>query len=442
MNSSSETLKSDSTRIITEAIKSVEPGQAVTRAIERTGEILSIEGRTYDLDSHDNIYVIAFGKAAVSMAEAIETILGNRISEGIAITKYGYGSNLNFIPVFEAGHPVPDQNGLSAARKVRSILAKVGERDLVIYLISGGGSALLTLPHERISLEDMMITTETILRAGATISELNAIRKHLSAIKGGGLARMTYPAQSISLILSDVVGDPLDVIASGPTAPDNSTFGQCKEIIKRYNIQLPLAVQKFIEEGADGLIRETPKPEDMIFERCHNYIIANNRLAISRAEDVAVDLGYNPIVLTSTITGEAREIARVFAAIAREEQQVNRPVTLPACIIAGGETTVTVSENGKGGRCQEFALSFSMECTGMNNIMMLCAGTDGTDGPTDAAGAFADGQTTERGNKIGLNAGKYLTENNSYHYFKQTGDLLITGPTGTNVMDIYLLLVK
>ncbi|AEH59889.1 Glycerate kinase [Methanosalsum zhilinae DSM 4017] len=441
MDSDSEALKSDATQIITEAIKSVEPGRSVTRAIERTGEILSIEGKRYDLDSFNNIYVIAFGKAAVSMAEAIEKILGDRISEGIAITKYGYGSNLNFIPVFEAGHPVPDQNGLSAARKVRSMLDKVGEKDLVIYLISGGGSALLTLPHERISLEDMMITTETILRAGATIGELNAIRKHLSAIKGGGLARMSYPAQSISLILSDVVGDTLDVIASGPTAPDTSTFSQCKEIIERYNIQLPLAVQKFIEEGADGLIRETPKPEDAIFKRCHNYIIANNRLAISRAVDVAVDLGYNSIVLTSTITGEAREVARVFAAIAREEQH-SRPVTLPACIIAGGETTVTVSGNGKGGRCQEFALSFSMECAGMNNVMMLCAGTDGTDGPTDAAGAFADGQTIGKGEKLGLNAGKYLAENNSYHYFKQTGNLLITGPTGTNVMDIYLLLIK
>ncbi|WP_440953773.1 glycerate kinase type-2 family protein [Methanococcoides sp. FTZ1] len=401
-----------------------------------------MEDRCYDFTEYRNIYLISFGKAACKMASELEDILGKFVTDGIVLTKYGYSEpKPKNIPVFEAGHPLPDENGILATGRILDLLEKADEADLVFFLISGGGSALLTYPRENIELTDVVRTTDLLLKAGATIEEMNTIRKHLSDVKGGGLARSAYPARSISLVISDVVGNPMDVIASGPTVPDTSTFQDFESIVRKYELELPQAVRKLLEDGLSGIIDETPKKGDVVFDNCHHLLIGNNSLALSEAYEQASDLGYNTVVLTSSVTGEAREVAKVFASIAREERTNERPFPLPACIIAGGETTVNVTGQGKGGRCQEFALSFAVEVSGLENVLLLAAGTDGTDGPTDAAGAFAGGNTITRGKEAGLSASSMLSQNDSYTFFEKLDDLFITGPTGTNVMDIYLLLI-
>lgn len=438
-----KTLKDDASRIANHAISAVDPVLSIKRLVEKENNILTIDDRKYNLKNYNNIYIVAFGKASVPMAKALEDILVNKITEGIALTKYGYGNSqqLKNMPVFEAGHPVPDENSVMGAKKIKQMLEKTEDNDLVLFLISGGGSSLLTLPRNNIKLADVMEVTRLLLRAGATIKEVNTIRKHLSDVKGGGLARLTHPAESVSLIISDVVGDPLDVIASGPTVPDISTFKDFKYIVNKYKLVLPESVKNLLVDGLEGRIEDTPKPNDPMFNRCHHHLIGNNSLALSKAQKKASELGYHTLVLTSYITGEAREIAKFFAAVAKEEKTKGQPVTTPACILAGGETTVTVTGDGKGGRCQEFALSFALDVSGMENIKLLATGTDGTDGPTDAAGAFADGTTLARGNDLELDPESMLSQNNSYPFFEKINDLFITGPTGTNVMDVYIILI-
>lgn len=298
-------------------------------------------------------------------------------------------------------------------------------------------------PASGISLDDKQDATRRLLACGATIHEINTVRKHLSRIKGGGLARNAYPATVVSLILSDVVGDDLDVIASGPTVPDSSTFGSAREILQRYAIweQVAPAVRHRIEQGAGGLIDDTPKSGDPAFDRCRQTLVGTNLQALEAAAQAASEMGFRPLILTSKLEGEAREVARAMAAMAREITSSGHPATAPACILCGGETTVTLRGDGKGGRCQEFALAASIPLSGIPNILMLAAGTDGNDGPTDAAGAVADGQTLSRANDLGLDIHDYLDRNDAYHFFDQLGDLLLTGPTRTNVMDVYMLLV-
>ncbi|MDK2833003.1 MAG: glycerate 2-kinase [Methanolobus sp.] len=435
-------LRSDAMGIVSQAIAAVDPSACVQRSVKRDGDLLHVGSRSYDISSYDNIYVVAFGKAAIPMASALEDILGEQLIEGYAITKYGFAGSLKRLTVMEAGHPIPDDNGVLAAKKVRDFLEKTGPRDLIFFLISGGGSALMTLPRKGIALSDIVNLTDKLLRVGATIDEVNTVRKHLSSVKGGGLAKMAYPSESVSLILSDVIGDPLDVIASGPTVPDRSTFDDFHEIVLRYGLQLSPAVQGLLEDGLEGVIEDTPKSEGPIFEKCYNFLVGNNFLALREAEKKANELGYNTLLLTSSLAGEAREVAKVFASIAKEERRRTVPLPLPACILAGGEPTVTLKGRGKGGRCQELALSFAMEADGLENVLLLAAATDGNDGPTDAAGVFADGYTVEKGQDAHMDARVMLQHNNSYQFFKDIGDLLITGPTGTNVMDIYVLLVR
>lgn len=439
----SENLRKDASDIFLRAVSAVDPATCIHRSVKKENNHFTIGNNVYDLDSYDNIYLISVGKAAVSQAKAIEDIAGNQITDGIVLTKYGYAtSGLVHSPVFEAGHPIPDNNGMQVTRKIKRIVEKAEKSDLIFFLISGGGSALLTLPREGIGLHDVISVTDQLLKAGATIAEMNTVRKHLSEVKGGRLARLAYPAESISLILSDVVGDPLDVIASGPTFPDYSTFSECEEIVQKYGLVLPQPVIDLFEKGLRGVIEETPKQDDPVFTRCHHYLVGNNSMAINAAEEKAGELGYNALVLTSFLTGEARQIAKVFAAISKEEKKQKKPVKLPACIIAGGETTVSVTGGGRGGRCQELALSFALQVNGLSNLLLLAAGTDGTDGPTDAAGAFADGHTVIRSKRAEIDALNMLLENDSYSFFKEIDDLFITGPTGTNVMDIYLLLIS
>ncbi|WP_245250046.1 glycerate kinase type-2 family protein [Methanolobus bombayensis] len=434
-------MRNDAYSILSEAVEAVDPAACIYRSVSKKDNELLIGIESYDLSKYTNVYAIAFGKAAISMSRAIEDVLGDSLSGGLAVTKYGFGNSLSKIEVFESSHPVPDDNSVKAGHMVHDLLENTDENDLVIFLISGGGSALITYPRKGITITDIAKITDSLMRGGATIDELNTARKHLCSIKGGGLAKMAFPSESVSLILSDVVGDPLDVIASGPTVPDTSSFGDFSEIIGRYNISLSLGVEGLLEDGLEGVIEETPKAGDFIFEKTSHYLVGNNSLALQEAEIKASELGYNTMVLTSSIVGEAKEVAKVLASIAREERRRGAPLPLPACILAGGETTVTMKGKGSGGRCQEMALSFGIEVSGLNNVLLLAAGTDGNDGTTDCAGAFADGETVEKGKGIQLDAHMYLSDNNSYAFFKETGDLVKTGPTGTNVMDIYLILV-
>lgn len=441
---SRERLRKDAVSIFDAGVKAADPENAVKRHLGLEDGVLVVNGRRYELQGFDNIYVIGAGKAAAPMARAVEDILGDRITAGIINVKHGHTAALKKIKINEASHPVPDEAGLEGARDIAGLLGKTGERDLVIFLISGGGSALLPLPSEGLTLGDKRELTERMLESGATIHEINVLRKHVSQVKGGRLARLARPSALISLILSDVIGDDLDSIASGPTVPDRSTFGDCVEIIGKYGLRgkLPAGVAGYIERGVKGGEEETPKPGDPAFRRTENVIVGSNIEAARAAKEKASALGYHSLILSTSIGGETSGAAGLHAALAREVVSSGNPVEAPACIISGGETTVAVRGKGTGGRNQEFALAAAMDIEGLENVLVLSGGTDGTDGPTDAAGAVADGSTVERARKLGLDAARHLAENDSYNFFKPLGDLLVTGPTNTNVMDLRVVLVS
>ncbi len=371
---------------------------------------------------YKNIYVVGAGKAAYVMAAEAERKLGPKITAGVVNTKLGHaGKRLRKIEVVEASHPIPDEEGLQGAEEIAAFANKAGQDDLVLCLLSGGASALLPLPVEGLSLEEKGNITRQLLARGATIHQMNTVRKHLSRIKGGQLAELAAPASVVSLIMSDVVGDNLEVIGSGPTAADPTTVADALWVLDRFDVQT----------DARGLLRETPKQT-----AAQNVVIGSNRLALVAAQRRARSLGYQTLILTSTLEGEASEVAQALAAIVHEVRVHGNPIAPPACLISGGETTVTLRGDGKGGRSQEFALAAAVALRGLGDLVMLSGGTDGTDGPTDAAGGIIDGETAEAG------AVTALRNNDSYHYLKSRDALLITGPTGTNVMDIQICLIR
>ncbi len=433
--------------IFTKAVSAVDPSKrlADVLGIEQGALVVRMDPnrRDFDLGQFERVLLVGAGKAAASMARAAEEILGSRISKGIITTKYGHTLPLKYTEAIEAGHPLPDQNGLKGSEKICSMLRNSGPRDLVIFLLSGGGSALLPLPAQGVSLAEKQEVTQLLLDCGADIGEINAVRKHISRIKGGWLARLAYPSTVLSFILSDVVGDALDVIGSGPTVPDSSTFEQAWEILEKYDLVREIApsIKKHLLEGKENKAEETPKPGDKAFEKVLNVLIGSNRLALEAAEKEAASRGFNPLILSSSIVGETREAARFHAAVAREVISSGHPVPKPACIISGGETTVTIRGHGLGGRNQEFALAAALEIDGLEKVVLLSGGTDGTDGPTDAAGAIVDLTTVRRAWEMGLDLKAHLENNNSYPFFEKLGDLLITGPTYTNVMDVRIILV-
>lgn len=426
------------------AVNSVNAEQCVSRHLRRTGNRLKAGGTEFDLKAFDSVYVIGAGKATAHMAAAVESILEDRITSGLITVKYNHTRPLKKIRTIEAGHPVPDENGARGAAKILELAEAAGGDDLVICLLSGGGSALMPIASPGLGLPEKQETIRQLLACGADIREINAIRKHLSAIKGGRLALAAAPAVIITLIISDVVGDELDVIASGPTVADSSTFGMCLEIVKRYDLSasLPPAVKYHIEKGASKKTNETPKSGDLAEDRIFNIIAGNNFSALLAAAACSDALGYNTMILSSKIEGDTTQAAGFHCAVAKQVAETGHPVSTPACIISGGETTVRIRGKGKGGRSQEFCLAAAESIAGVENIVILCAGTDGTDGPTDAAGAVADHDTVSRAAELGLDASAFLLENDSYNFFKKTGDLVITGPTGTNVMDVRIMLVK
>jgi glycerate 2-kinase len=430
--------------ILRAGLDAVDPEQAVRRYVRREDKTLFVGDRSYSLDRYRRILLVGAGKGTAPMAKALEDILGDMLTGGWIIVKYGYGMPLKRTHVKEAGHPIPDEAGMRAAEELLRQLRGCTEEDLVICAFSGGGSALLPAPIPPLTLDEKQACTRLLLECGATIDEINAIRKHLSRSKGGQLAKEAHPATMISLLLSDVVGDRLDVIASGPTVPDESTYGDCLGIVERYDLveRLPKAVMEHLKRGIEGVVPETPKKGDPLFSKVQNLIVGNNRECLLAARDKAASLGYNILVLSSQIEGEAREVAHVLAAVAKEIHQVGIPIAPPACVLAGGETTVTIHGKGKGGRNQELALACAIAIDGWGGISMFSAGTDGTDGPTDAAGALVDGTTCGRAREAGLDPRAFLLENDSYSLFESLGDLLKTGPTRTNVMDIICVLVN
>lgn len=427
------------------ALKTADPGVIIKSKVQLKENRLQIGGQTFNLGDFQNVYVVGGGKASGAMAEALEEVLGDHITHGTVNVLHGTGHQFKTqrIRLHEAGHPVPDGAGVEGTQRILATADRADEKDLLICLISGGGSSLMPCPRGEVTLPDKKRITEALLRSGATINEFNAVRKHISDFKGGWLAKRAHPATVVSLLLSDVVGDPLDVIASGPTVPDTTTFRDAIWVLKKYGLwdQAPESVRKILLNGEREVIPETPKADDPAFKGVHNIVVGNVRSAGLAALNQLRNNGLHTLLLTASMEGEARHVGAMFASIAREMGASGNPVSKPAGMVIGGETTVTVTGRGKGGRNQEIALGAALKLRGLDGVVVASINTDGLDGPTDAAGALADGKTIFRSQELNLRAEDFLMDNDSYTFFSKLGDLIFTGPTGTNVNDISVIVV-
>jgi glycerate 2-kinase len=425
------------------ALEAADPRQLLKARLNLKGSTLKVDKHSFDLAKYRNIYVVGGGKASGTMAEALEQILGRRITKGLVNVPHDTKNKTGIIQLHGANHPVPDQAGVEGTRRILKIAEDAEENDLIICLISGGGSSLMPLPRGDVSLEDKRKITNTLLKSGATINEINTVRKHISDFKGGWLAKKAYPATILNLILSDVVGDPLDFIASGPTVPDSTTFDDAVKVLQKYNLweKAPDSVRKVLSDGKKGLIPETPKAGDRVFKKVTNVVVGNNRYSSQAACENLRSSGLNTLLLTATLEGEARQVGIILASTAREVLASGNPLKKPAGIVAGGETTVIVTGKGKGGRNQEISLAAASNLADSDGVAIASLSTDGIDGPTDAAGAVADGKTLERAMKVGMHPDNYLADNDSYNFFSKLGDLIFTGSTGTNVNDISVIVV-
>lgn len=434
--------------IFNAAIDAASPYNALQKKlrISPTGRRLLLKAghKSIELNRFKRIFVLGGGKAVCPMARAVEELLGSRLTGGLVVTKYGHSKPLKKIRTIEAGHPLPDGSGLKGADEILKIAAQAGRDDLLIVLLTGGASALLPAPAFGLSLKDKQKTSRLLINSGASIDEINTVRKHLSLIKGGRLAEAARPATVLTLIVSDVVGGSLSSIASGPTTPDPSTYPDAIRIIKTYKLakEMPEKVMDILRRGSKGALPETPKPGQAFFENTANIIIADNLSALQAAGRRARAFGLRPIILSSSMTGNTREAAGFFASVLKEIKNSGNPLKPSACVLMGGETTLKVTGKGRGGRNQEFSLALAAALKGEQGIYALSAGTDGTDGPTEAAGAYAMPDTLSRAKALGLGPAEYLTQNDSYNFFKRTDGLFITGPTGTNVMDMVIGIVE
>jgi glycerate 2-kinase len=432
---SQERCRTDAFALVDAALAAVDPAAAVRRHLRREDDALWVGERRYRLGGRGRVLLIAAGKAAVPMAVAAAEALGPALDRGVVVTKYGHAGRAEALPaavqVIEAGHPVPDEMSVRGAQAVAGLARESGEGDLVLFLISGGGSALLTLPVPELDLAQFQALTAALLRSGATIDELNTVRKHLSQVKGGQLARLAAPAALATLVLSDVVGDPPATIASGPTVADPTTVADARAVLARYHVDVV----------DPALLRETPKTDDPALAGGHLVLVGSNRLAAQAAAGRARELGYHTLLLTTYVEGEAREVAHVAAALAKGVRTAGDPLPPPACLIWGGETTVTVRGEGQGGRNQELALAAAIALDGWSGVTLLALATDGGDGPTDSAGAVVTGATAGRARTLGLDPRDALAHNDSYPFFAALGDHVRTGPTGTNVNDLLFILV-
>lgn len=428
-------------RLFKAALEAVDPYRAVLRDTKIRNDTFLVGPHRYRLSGYRRIVAIGAGKASARMAQALERVLGPRLDGGLVVVKYGHRLPTKTVRVIEAAHPVPDRAGLEGGRQVLDFAGTLTGNDLLIVLLSGGASSLLPVPAQGITLEDKQATTQLLLRSGATIQEVNTIRKHLSALKGGRLAAATK-AHVLTLVLSDVIGDDLGTIGSGPTAPDDTTFGDAMAIVRKYrlNAAIPRAVSHYLRLGMQGRRAETPTSASAVFAKVRHHVIGGNRAALEAAAKAVVRSGLRAMIASSTLTGEAREVAKVFGAVGREIGCCGRPLRPPCCFMAGGELTVTVSGDGRGGRAQEFALAAAQEIDGLKKTWIAAFATDGSDGPTDAAGAVVDGDTLARARRDAIDPARALLGNDAYTFFQQAGGHIITGPTGTNVNDLYLLL--
>lgn len=412
-------IRQDAHTIINAALAAVMPEAAVQKQL-----------RALNLGS--DITVVAIGKAAWRMASAATAELGERIKRGIVITKYQHSlGDIPGLEIYEAGHPLLDENGVTATRRALELVQNLAPTETVLFLVSGGGSALFEEPAAGVSLTEMMQVNNLLLKSGANIVEINTVRKHLSQVKGGRLAQRVKPAKLVALVLSDVLDDRLDSIASGPAYPDSTTSAEALAVVQKYRLDLPDSVMLALQQ-------ETPKTVDNV----QSYIIGSVRVACEAAKQAAERLGYTPLILTTTLDCEAREAGRFLAAVAKEVLTSAHPLPRPCAVILGGETVVQVKGTGLGGRNQELALAAAASLAGLEDVVIASVGTDGTDGPTDAAGGMVDGGTAARLAGQGLVIHKLLENNDAYHALQASGDLLKTGPTGTNVNDVALVLVK
>lgn len=427
------------------ALDAVDPRNAVLHVLRRAGDQLTVDDCTYDLSQFARIFVIGAGKAGAPMTQAVEQVLGDRITAGVVVVKTEHGGPTQRVTIAEASHPMPDAAGVAAGQHILVLAHEAGPQDLVIALLSGGGSALLVAPAEGLTLADKQAMTNALLACGATINEINCLRKHCSAVKGGQLARAVAPATLITLALSDVIGSPLDVIASGPTVPDASTWDDAWAVVEKYELvdKLPPAIVARLRAGLTGTLADTPKADDPAFVTTQTVIVADNRVAAEAALAQARALGYNVMLLTTYVEGEAAQVAKVAVALAKEMRATGQPLRTPACLILGGETTVTLGTNpGRGGRNQELALAAAVALQTTPGVTIVSLATDGSDGPTDSAGGLADQTTVARGAAAGLSAAEHLRRHDAYVFLQTTQDLLLTGPTQTNVNDLIFVFVE
>ena len=443
IRSTSLSIEENFVEIIQASVDAADPYYAVKRFLQVDDTSIRVGERKYKISDVGKVVVTAFGKAAIPMTIAARDVLLDLVTSGVVLTKHLPETNVldEKYRIYQGGHPIPTMESLTGTQAVLSSTDGLQENDLVLCLVSGGASALFTRPRDGVSLNDMQVLVGLLLESGASIEEINTIRKHLDQVKGGGFARLVQPAKVAALILSDVVGSPMDIIASGPTVPDTSTFFETWEILERYRLtdRIPNSVIEIIQQGKLGQIPETPKSDDRCFNNVQNMIIADNRQSALAALRTAHQKGFNAMFLSSFFQGEAKIVGQNMAGILKEVSISGNPVRRPACIVAGGETTVTISGNGFGGRNLETALGAVRDLAGLENVIFLSLATDGEDGPTDAAGALVTGETFDISQKLGLNIEHFLAQNDSYHFFEQAGGLICCGPSGTNVNDLFFL---
>jgi len=427
-------MKEDLEAILAASLAAADPAEAVRRSVRLEGGVVATGDERFEAD---RVFVLAAGKAAGAMARAAEELLGERLSGGLIVTRHGNEASSEKLEVLFAAHPEPDERGVEAARRAEELARSLGEGDLLLALISGGASALLADPAPPIGLADLKELTGALLRSGAHIGEINTVRKHVSVLKGGGLASLAAPAPTLALLLSDVVGDDPSAIASGLTAPDPTTLEETRRVLERYGIEPPESIAQHLRDAA-----ETPKPGDALFERVANVLCGSGRHAAEAASEKARELGYEPMLLSTTVTGDARGIASVYAAVIREVLESGNPLPAPCAVVSGGEATVTVRGSGMGGPNQEFALALAVELDGVGGWAALAADTDGNDGPTDAAGGLATGATADAIRDGGIDPEDALADNDAHAALEAGGALLVTGPTGTNVNELRVALVS
>jgi len=436
-------LRKDALRFFNDGVKAVDAYSSINNHFKLNENILTISNingaeKSFNLNQYKSIYVVGAGKASVKMADAVLSILNRRITDSLIITKYGFSTSTINNQIIEAAHPIPDKEGISAAKRIIKICEKADAEDLIIFLLSGGASALLTLPEENISLKDLQQLNKILLSSGIEISEMNKIRKHISKVKGGKIAAIAEPAAIVTLAISDVLCDDMEIIGSAPTIADSSTFEDAFNILNKSNLinKIPYSIKEFISNRLNEKPKRFSDKNLLAKNTCNYFIIANNQIALNAVKLSAEKLGYNSLIVSNDMKGEAKLVAKNIAAFALGFHKGNDK---KICLIYGGETTVKIKGKGKGGRNQELCLAAAIELEGKNNIVLLSCGTDGDDGTTDAAGAICDGQTIDRTKNLKLNAGYYLANNDSYSFFSQLDDLIKIPVAQTNVMDVVIV---